>query len=251
MKTLTLGGCRIPVSLDVTENLTAIKQAIDWAHSNGVSIISTPECALSGYMWRPHNGQDPRLLQLQSAEKAVADYSLAKGVDLVLGTAGFNDQGEWANMQLFIIDGQTQRRYAKQLLCGPEIGCYAPGQELTVIDYKGFKITGLICNDLWSNPLLWPGDSAFLMQELKSQQVDVVFVSAYLPHAAQEQALFNVWNDTCIRMYSLTGCWVTVTSDRTIDGAEGLGPVGIVDKQGTWQVRGSDFATDYFKHTVS
>lgn len=254
MKQLTVAGCRIPVGMDIAANVTAIMSAIDWAHDNHVDIMVTPECALTGYMWNPENREDPRIQLLSDSLMQIQEYSLLKGVDLVLGTACYNARGEWANMQAFIVDGHCVDHYEKQVLFGQERFVYTAGHRLTVLDYKQFKIAGLICNDLWSNPILWPGESALLLQELSRRKVDIVVVSANIPPSNEQHELFYTWTDTCIRMCSLTGDWNTVISDQTHNAAQAVGPVGpvgIVDRNGEWQVKGDHYAVDYFKFTVS
>jgi predicted amidohydrolase len=254
MKTLTVAGCRIPVGMSISHNVVAIMRAIDWAHDNHADIMVTPECALTGYMWAPQNRQDARIEQLALALTQLQEYSLLKGVDLVLGTACYNAEGEWGNMQAFIVDGDCVDHYEKQVLFGAERYVYAAGDRLTVLNYKEFKIAGLICNDLWSNPILWPGESALLLRELMRRQVDVVFVSANIPPSDEQHALFYTWTDTCIRMYSLTGHWNTVISDQTIEPGSAVGavgPVGVVGRNSEWLVKGHDLDTNYFKFTVS
>ena len=249
MKTLTVAGCRIPVGMSIDENVIQIKRAIDWAHDNDVDLLVTPECAVTGYMWAPDDRQDPRIQELAGALGALQEYSLLKAVDLVLGTACYNAQGAWANMQAFIVDGHCVDHYEKQVLFGAEQCCYSPGHRLAILDYKQFKIAGLICNDLWSNPILWPGQSADLLQELRRQKVDIVVVSANMPPSNEQQELFYAWTDSCIRMYSLTGDWNTVVSDQTTTAA--VCPVGIVGRNSEWLVKGHDHTVDYFKFTVS
>jgi len=237
------------VGVDIEANAAAIMRALDWAADNGVNIMVTPECALSGYMWRPRDRQDPRIQRLLAALDQVQAYSLLKGVDLVLGTACYNAQGLWSNMQAFIIDGHCVDHYEKQVLFGAEQLVYSEGHRLVIRDYHKFKIAGLICNDLWSNPILWPGASADLLQELRRQKVDIVFVSANMPLSDEQQELFYAWTDSCIRMYSLTGMWNTVVSDPTAGAA--ACPVGIVGRNSEWLVKGHDRDVDYFKFTVS
>ena len=235
--------------MSIDQNVVQIKRAIDWAAENGVNIMVTPECALSGYMWAPDDRQDPRIQELAEALGAVQEYSLLKAVDLVLGTACYNAQGAWANMQAFIVDGHCVDHDEKQVLFGAEQCVYTQGHRLTVLASKQFKIAGLICNDLWSNPLLWPGESADLLQELRRQKVDIVVVSANMPPSNEQQELFYTWTDACIRMYSLTGDWNTVVSDQTTTAA--VCPVGVVGRNSEWLVKGHDHTVDYFKFTVS
>lgn len=249
MKTLTLAGCRIPVGMSIDENVIQIKRAIDWAHDNDVDLLVTPECAVTGYMWNPENREDPRIEILSTALMQLQEYSLDKKVDLVLGTACYNARGEWANMQAFIVDGHCVDHYEKQVLFGAERYVYTQGHRLTVINYKEFKIAGLICNDIWSNPILWPGESAELLQELMRRKVDIVVVSANMPPAEEQQELFYTWTDSCLRMCSLTGDWNTVISDQTADRA--ACPVGVVGRNGEWLIKAHDYQLDYFKFTVS
>jgi hypothetical protein len=118
-----------------------------------------------------------------------------------------------------------------------------------VLNYKEFKIAGLICNDIWSNPILWPGESAELLQELMRRKVDIVVVSANMPPAEEQQELFYTWTDSCLRMCSLTGDWNTVISDQTADRA--ACPVGVVGRNGEWLIKAHDYQLEYFKFTVS
>jgi predicted amidohydrolase len=251
MKTLTVGGCRIPVSSDIQANLTEIKKAIDWAADNSVEIMCTPECALSGYMWRPESQKDPRVIELSSAIDEIKKHSKEKKVDLVLGTAWYNLENEWTNIQAFIIDGECQEVYYKNVLFGKELIVYRPGNDITVFNYKNFKISGLICNDLWSNPMFWPGASAQLLQKLMIEQVDVVFLSANVPRDTTHNDLFYQWHETTCRMFSGTGRWNMVVCDIGIDDSRKLCPVGIIERNSMWAAKGHDSEPCYFKHTIN
>jgi predicted amidohydrolase len=251
MKKLTVGGCRIPVSLDIKTNLAEIKKAIDWAADNSVDIMCTPECALSGYMWQPISQEDPKVIEISAAIDELKKYSLDKKVDLVLGTAWYNSANAWCNIQAFIINGECQEVYYKNVLFGHEIRLYCPGNDITVFKYKGFRIGGLICNDLWSNPMFWPGASAELLQKMMLERVDVIFVSANLPHETTHKELFYQWNDSCIRMFSGTGQWNTVVCDAANESIDSLCPVGVVERNSMWAVKGHDNETCYFKQVVN
>ena len=251
MKQLTIGGGRIPASLDIQANLTEIKKAIDWAAENSVEIMCTPECALSGYMWRPDSQEEPQIIELSSAIDEIKKYSKEKAVDLVLGTAWYNAANIWSNMQAFIINGECQEVYYKNVLFGGEVRVYCPGNDITVFNYKDFKIGGLICNDLWSNPMFWPGVSGQLLQKLMIEQVDVVFLSANVPRDATHNDLFYQWHETTCRMFSGTGRWNMVVCDIAVDDSKIICPVGIIERNSMWAVKGHDNNTNYFKHTVN
>jgi len=251
MKQLTVGGCRIPVSLDIQENLKEIKKAIDWAADNSVEIMSTPECALSGYMWAPSSQTDPRVIELDLALQSVMLYSKEKTVDLILGTAWYDHDSVWKNMQLFIVDGKCQHVHRKSVLFGTEMQYYQGGNDSGVFNYKGFNIAGLICNDIWSNTMVWPSASAMLLQRLKHEKADVVFVSANVPRDASHAELFYQWHEVCIRMFGGTGNWNTVVSEISHTNPTPVCPVGIVGRNAMWSVKGHDTETCYFKEIVN
>jgi len=249
---IIVGGCRIPVTTNIADNLSEIKKAIDWAAENSVDILSTPECALSGYMWRPDSEEDPRVTELDSAIKEISEYSKEKKVDLVLGTAWYDKEKRWTNMQAFIINGKCEHTHRKYVLITKEMDFYHPGTMPTTYEYKGCKIAGLICNDFWSNPMIWPGSSAVMLDDLARLGTNILFVSSYVPKEPGPNRLFYKWHETCIEMYSAYGIWNTVICDTTtaIDGTlydgESCVPCGVCDYATQWlTVPGS--GTAYFK----
>ena len=255
MKTLTVGGCRIPVTHNIVDNLAEIKKAIDWGAENDVDIMSTPECALSGYMWSPKSKEDPRVVELEAAIQEVSAYAKEKKVDLVLGTAWYNSEKEWTNTQTFIIDGKVVHTYAKNLLVDPEIEHYYPGHPTTIYEYKGVRIAGLICNDAWSNPMMWPGASAHILNRLNAENVEVVFLSAFVPKDCEPKDVFYRWHKSQIEMFSAFGNWTTVTCDSStdVDGTAYDGavvcPIGVCDHNTHW-IDDIKPRTAYFKSKV-
>ena len=249
---IVIGGCRIPVTNIIADNLLEIKKVIDWAAENKVDIMSTPECALSGYMWAPKDRDDPRVLELNNAIQEISAYSKDKGVDLVLGTAWYDAEDRWTNMQAFIIDGKCEHTHRKNILFQREGELYYPGQPPTVFDYKGTRIAGLICNDAWANPMVWPGHSGMLLNALKNEDVHFVFLSAFVPKEDRPNNIFYRWHQSQVEMFSAFGIWNTIVCDTTtnVDGSAYDGPpvspVGVCDYAANW-LKGSDIGTAYFK----
>ena len=64
---VTIAGCRLDITLDIDKNLQEIKSAIDWSKENGVQLLNTPECALSGYLWKPDDISDPKIKEIDEA----------------------------------------------------------------------------------------------------------------------------------------------------------------------------------------
>lgn len=252
IKQITVGGCRIPVTNNIADNLVEIKNAINWAFDNSVDIICTPECSLSGYMWKPNNKEDPRVLELDIAIEEVKRYSAEKKVDIVLGTAWYNNKNQWANAQAFIIDGEHQFTHEKNLLFPLEQEIYYPGNSSEVFDYKGVRIAGLICNDAWANTMYWPGQSGILLKSLAEKNVHFVFLSSFVPKEPGPNNMFYRWCQSQVELAGAFGNWHTIVCDTTtnIDGSAYNGPpaspIGICDSCAEW-TRDSDTGITYFK----
>jgi predicted amidohydrolase len=254
-KQFTLGGCRLRITQDISQNLKELKKFIDWAAENNIDIVGTPECALSGYMWAPADHNQDQLNLLEQALKEIKDYSKEKSVDVVLGTAWFDKSGQWANQIKVIVDGEYQYEYSKSILLEQEF-IYTRGTSPTIFDYKGFTISALICNDFWSNPQLWPGASGNILNVLYDRKVEIIFQAVYSPKFAGPDNVFYRYHQTQIEMANLFNHWITVTSDTTtnVDGTDYHGPAaspcGICDNNVDW-VRGDDTQISYFKKTIT
>ena len=243
---IVVGGCRIPITYNITDNLSEIKKAIDWAAVNDVDIMSTPECALSGYLWNPTSQEDLRVLEISDAISEIQRYSQEKNVDLILGTAWYDENWQWTNMQAFIVDGKCVHVHRKNILFDAEKQFYINGTQVEIIKYNNFKIAGLICNDLWSNPIYFT-DSSKLLERLYNAEIDILFVSANVPSNCTHPDLFYQWHDSCIRMIGGTGKWYTVVSDKTQ--TIKICPSGVVHRNSMWVQTADDFETSYFKET--
>ena len=250
----TFAGCQIPVTRDIEKNIKEIKKAIDWAKENSVEIIATPECALSGYMWKPDSVDDPRLSLVISGLEEIKKYSKETGVDIVLGTAFVDDVNHWANTQKFIVSGEVIHTHYKNIVFGEELKYYNPGTTVGSIQYKQYKIAGLICNDFWSNPILWPDASGVLLRKLKDDGVDILFASVNVPKETGPEDCFFRWHVLCTEMFSMAGGWTTVVCDNPylMEGDEYQGRTisqsGICNPNMQW-IKSREHGTDYFKQS--
>jgi predicted amidohydrolase len=246
---LVIGGCQIPVTLDIEQNLKEIKKAIDWAADNGVNIMSTPECALSGYLWEPPDNSDPRILEISNAINEISVYSLTKKVDLVLGTAYYNESNQWCDTLYFIIDGKIALIHYKNVLFEHQ---YTAGTMVGTIEYKGKTIGGLLCSDLWGNPITYADASATLVRSLRDQHCDIVFLSANTPKNIS--SMWRDWHNSCVRMFSHLGNWTTVVTDNTymMEGHQWEGLTGVtcgIYSPDDSCLKAREHGTDYFKMT--
>jgi predicted amidohydrolase len=256
---ITIAGCRIPVTPNIPYNLEEIKKAIDWCANNSVDILVTPECSLSGYMWAPgfpNYDNDPKMIELSTATDQLIEYAGEKKIDLVLGTAGYDENGQWINMQKYILGGKWACDYSKNQLTELETIYTARNFFPPVIDYKGHKISGLICNDYWANAIKTPNHGELLLF-LKHSGVEVIFLSAFVFKWPGNDMAYYKWSEGHVLMNSMIGDFATVVSDSTtnVDGTEYQGepcsPVGIANKDGKWVARGDDAEVSYFKFVLT
>jgi len=215
MQKIRIAGCRIPVGLNIQNNLKEIKTAIDWAAENSVDIISTPECALSGYLWKPNHIKDPLIAEIENAYTEICEYSKEKNVDIVLGTGWVNSQRNWCNSQKFIVGGK-------------------------------------ICNDAWSNPFAFQNKSRDILQSLRDKKTDIIFLSANVPGDSWPRRLFYDWNKSWIEMAAATLKMSFVVSDVTVLNKpnDPISPAGVCAFPNLWKVVADDTNRDYFFHDI-
>ena len=79
------GGAQISITHKISENLTTLKRAIDWAEENKVDYLVTPEGALSGY-YKEYADTNELVQELYAAEKEIVSYASSKNIGLCLST---------------------------------------------------------------------------------------------------------------------------------------------------------------------
>jgi predicted amidohydrolase len=213
---MRIGGAQIPVTRNVIENVTTIKQSIDWAADNNVDWLLTPEGSVSGYLptFDTYNGGK------ENIEKGVAevvDYAKDKNVSLALGTLFVESEpnGDLRRNQI--------RYYQQGILLGVTNKSYTVPYDVVVADYVGnpsviniayeelavnnvrtptqYKAIGLICNDMWGNH--WEGGPS-IMKEAQKLNCDFVFHASNggRGNGHDVDELYNLWHEAHLRMLS-------------------------------------------------
>lgn len=259
---MKVGGCQLPISADIGQNIITIKNAIDWAANDGVDIFLTPECALSGYLWRPENSTDHRLKKLPEALATIVAHAKSKNVDLALGTGIYEDDSfeyapnkKWHNQLRFYVAGELVHKHNKILTTIDEP--YYPGTTLDIFEYKGIKSAGLICNDLWICGFQSPGDAGRLARELKNKEVKLCFVAANAPKMPSDPDYFYAWSDINIQTYSRQGNYAIIVSENynlqngtSYSGKAGT-PSGIMDSIKGWVAKTPDTGLHYYSYSLN
>ena len=284
-KEIRIGGAQIPIhDRDISTNKVEIFKAIDWAKENGVDILQTPECALSGYnfkFWNEH------IEESQNAVKEVVDYAKEAVVGLNLGTLYLDDE----------FYGSIKRNQIRHYAPNGEI--YAITNKTYCVDADGssvfnfhpvntfqlpyeLKAAGMICNDMWGASQETGKDYMpikALNETLVDLHVDLIFhctngfkfdekldpekganAIERLPSDTRFvlRKMFDEWHESWLKMTAFRSVASILTVDscvywdwngeeELIDKCKTASPSGVVNPIGGWDVQAPRYGRQYFK----
>jgi len=181
---------QIPVTDNIGQNLQELKTAVEYAADEKANILLTPEGSLSGYN---------ATFNVKEATEAL-DEITAKArslkVGLALGTCMFEEDGLcYDELRFYQPDGTYSGCHTKQLLCANmmeedpkgEIN-YFKKMPLRVFDFMGITIGGLLCNDMWANPMWTPDPNPHLTRLLVAMGAKVIFHSV---NGGRDRSIFS------------------------------------------------------------
>jgi predicted amidohydrolase len=242
------------VSTDVGRNVDQIVDEIARAAADGVDLLLTPEGALSGY----HAEFDRS--ELRAALDVVTNAAAAHGVGLALGTCFEEEDGAVSNqLRFYESDGTYAGRHTKLLLCGTlespargEIEQYVSAP-LTTFFVAGRTIGGLICNDLWANPMCTPMDDPHLVQRLADMGARVVLhaVNGGRDGGSWSRDVFFAYHETNLRLRArAAGVWVVTVDSCSPVTVPCSSPSGVIAPDGSWVIRTPDRGPQRFVFTI-
>ena len=149
---LLVATCQLPVCGDISANGEWIRKQMHQAHKRNADIAHFPECALSGYVIRDHNGT----LESFDWEKQRAELKsileLAKELELwvILGATHQLSGDNKPHNSLYLINssGKIVDRYDKRFCTSADLQHYSPGDHFVTFDLNGVKCGLLICYDV-------------------------------------------------------------------------------------------------------
>ncbi len=251
---LRVAGIQMPVTRDIAANRQCIENAIAWASAEQADILLTPEGSLSGYTHEFDVEATRDALQGVTAAAARARVGLALGTCFVEASDGKT----YNQLRFYAPDGTFLGFHSKTLptgsLCAQpvgEINHYAI-RPLRSIQFADQTIGGLICNDLWANPICTPMPDTHLTHKLAALGARVIF------HAVNGGRSRAEWSDVNWQFHSsnlrmrarASGIWiVTVDSCEPVD-IRCSAPSGVVDPKGDWRRQTRDTGPDRFVYTI-
>jgi predicted amidohydrolase len=251
--TLRVAGAQIRVTNDVEANFAAISQAIDFARREKADILLTPEGSLSGYSHQ----FDAR--HVDDALRRVTAQAQSANLGLALGTCFVEpDDGQCYNQIRFYEPGGNYLGFHSKILRTGSLTQPSQGEvtwftarPLTTFDYRGIRIGGLICNDMWANPRCTPMQDTHLSPQLSELGVRIVFHAINTGDWTEWSQVEWNFHESNLRLRALAGrLWiVTVDIGEPTAGKSGA-PSGVFDPTGDWVCRVAPTGTQYFVHNI-
>jgi len=252
-KSLRVAGAKFSVSDNIDINVAAIKKAIDFARENEADILLTPEGSLSGYT--PNFDRN----KAEKGLKEIREYARDAKIGLALGTCFYEDDGKCYN-QIRFYDREDcfLGFHSKILLCGNhndpqagEINEFA-SSPLRTFEFEGVEIGGLICNDMWSNPMCTTLHDSHLSQQLSKMGAQVIFHAVNGGRDDSEWAIIN-WNfhTSNLRMRASSGgIWIVTADNSYPESLKSSAPSGVLDPDGNWVCSTEHKGVQYFVYTI-
>lgn len=246
---LRIAGAQIHVTPDIETNAAKLRQAIDWAGQKEADILLTPEGSLSGYT--------SHFLQAQVQDRLGELLAQARTnkLGLALGTCFWETPEDCFN-QLRFYDkaGAYLGFHSKILRCSDhafgsrgEIKEYSC-EHLRLFDFHGIPIGGLVCNDMWANPLYTPVPDTHLSQQLATMGAQIIFhcVNTGGGTHGWDEVYWN-FHDSNLRMRARAAriCIATVDTFWEPESAA-HSPGGVLNTEGHWICRQPRHEAGYF-----
>lgn len=245
---------QVPVDTDIQKNLLTLKTAVKQASDDRSDILLTPEGSLSGYT---HLFDDA---EARDALFHLTAYARSKRVGLALGTCFYEDDGVcYDELRFYLPDGAYLGCHTKTLLCGTVDGDPPKGEvehygvmPLRVFDYMGLTIGGMVCNDMWANPMCTPADTPNPARLLARMGAKVIF---HAVNGGRDASLFSQvtvkrFHESHVLMNARAFGVHIATVDNAFPTDTGVSSVsGVVSPKG-WDMRIAEMGWWVKSHTI-
>ena len=252
---LRVAAIQMPVTTNISANTAYIEDAIAWARDEDAHILLTPEGSLSGYTHEFDQTKVEKALDRVTAAASKVNVGLALGTCFVEP-----DDGKTYNqIRFYDTLGDYLGFHSKTLSTGSmtnpsvgEVNHYAV-RPLQTYSLMGVTLGGLICNDLWANPVCTPMPDTHLTHQLKNMGAQVILHAVNGGRSTAEWSDVNWdYHSSNLRMRARASkVWiVTVDSSEPTD-IRCSAPSGVIDPDGTWQCQTNDTGMDRFVYTIN
>ena len=252
---ITVAAAQMPVTSDIPANVETIGRAIDRASAGAADILLTPEGSVSGYTHQ---------FDQAATEAAVARLvreAQSHNLALALGTCYIEpDDGRCYNqIRFYSKSGVFLGFHSKILRCGTmdepargEIHQFAT-QQLRTFQIEGITVGGLICNDMWANPMCTPMADPHLSQQLSQLGARIIFhaINGGRDGGDWSKNVYWPFHETNLRMRARAGrVWIVAADSCQPTNIPCSAPSGVLRPDGSWVARAPDHGESVVIHAI-
>ncbi|MFN8754055.1 MAG: carbon-nitrogen hydrolase family protein [Burkholderiales bacterium] len=168
-KTPRLAIAQIPMYWEMSDNVSAMKSALQIARDEGASLCAFAELAVTGFHRRIVDWAKPEVSEPAVNEVCMTAASL--GIATAFGAPTYGVDGTRFNTHLFVgADGALIGKVSKIGLTAPEATFFTPGTDRPTFHINGVKFSAVICREIEDGDqvlpqlagtgvdvILWPG----------------------------------------------------------------------------------------------
>lgn len=254
-QSLRVATAQIPVSSDIAANSAVIAAAMDEAIAAKAQILLTPEGSLSGYTPKFDQAQVDAQLQVLVSKARGARLALALGTCYVEP-----DDGQCYNqIRFYDAEGNYLGAHTKTLRCGTmtdppqgEINDYGV-RPLRTVQLCGITVGGLICNDMWANPMCTPMPDPHLSQQLAEMGARVIFhaINGGRNGSDWSRNVFWPFHETNLRIRAQAGkLWIVTADNCAPENIPCSAPSGVLAPSGNWAACAPQQGRHVVVHTI-
>ena len=251
---LRVAGAQLPViDNDVYANKKTVERAIDHAADEFADILLTPEGMLSGYDFE----KGFSFPQIEEALGEVTARAKRRGLGLALGVIRREADGNVYNeLRFYAKNGLFIGYHSKILRCSPVDSDEPKGEllhcsatPLSVFEFDGIKIGGLLCNDMWGTPTCTPMPDPHLAQQLSRMGAKVIFhgVNGGRDGGDMSQTVFRHYHESNLRIRAMAArAWIVVADNAFPTDIPNSCAGGVIKPDGEWHIKMPTQGKQYF-----
>jgi predicted amidohydrolase len=148
---IRVASCQFPVSSDIRQNFSWIKEQMIESKLKKADIVHFPECALSGYPGADMNSLEQlNWDELHNATDSIMKLAGELKIWILLGSVHRLSGNNKPHNSLYVInpDGQIADRYDKRFCTGGDLKHFTPGDHFVTFNINGVNCGLLICYDI-------------------------------------------------------------------------------------------------------
>lgn len=241
---------------DLRNNTRKIIENIERAKAQNLDLVIFSELCITGYS--PFDMLDFKSF-IKDNLKALDEIKVhTQGIGVIVGYVDFNKKPngrKYRNSAAMLYNGEIVAKYDKILLpfydVFHETRYFEPGEEVCVVDFKGYKIGLSICEDLWNDKSSFDHQKYTFnpIEKLVQKNADFIVNLSASPYILNKEVKRMRIIKNLAQKYSVPFVYVNqvgANDDLLFDGHS-----FVMDKNGELKAQGGDFEEDFVIYDVA